>query len=466
VNATGLGPAARDGAPAATAWPLAVALALAAPAALAAWALLLVVPPLASNHGALVLAAVLAPALGVALAVRAGLRGGWALGLLAGAVVALSDATLPGRAGTALDLVSVIKLGLWTLGGVVAWVRWADMRHALGHAPCAAMAAFGLWCVFGTLWSVTPAYTLAAAVGWLGMWALATALARALGERDGLLALSAALIAAMGISLVLYQFAPAWALTPMENGRFLRLSGLFGSPNNLGRAAALTLLLACLLLPQLPRAKGLLWLALALALGGACLALSDSRNSAGALVIALAVALFTRHRVLACVVLLVGGCMALALWAHEGALQSMLGWVSRSGRVDEVASLTGRTDIWRATWTLIEQSPLIGHGFATTRETIPATFRGAFGWTTTSAHNLWLQTWVTAGGIGLALVLAAQAAWLREAIRRPAPVRDAVVSFVLVVGLVEASALGPSVNLMSFFLLWALALGATTRARA
>jgi O-antigen ligase len=136
--------------------------------------------------------------------------------------------------------------------------------------------------------------------------------------------------------------------------------------------------------------------------------------------------------------------------------------VSRSGHLDELRSFTGRTDIWAATWRLIEQAPWLGHGFASSREVLPAHFTGAYGWTTTSAHNLWLQGWLTTGALGLALVLAAQAAWLRQAVRQPCAPREAVVVFVLVVGLLEAGALGPSVNLVSFVWLWAMALGAAS----
>ena len=114
-------------------------------------------------------------------------------------------------------------------------------------------------------------------------------------------------------------------------------------------------------------------------------------------------------------------------------------------------------------WGLIGQAPWLGHGFGSTREVLPAAFQGAFGWTTTSAHNLWLQAWVTVGGIGLLLVLAAQGAWVIEALRRSHPVRDAVLALVLLVGVLEASAMGPSVNLMSFVWMWAAALGLRER---
>jgi exopolysaccharide production protein ExoQ len=453
--------ASHTAAPAANA-PLALALACALLAALAAWLALLVLPRLDNAHAAALAALALAPALGLGLAARAGARAGTALALLAGAVILLSDASMPGRAGaTSIDAVSVLKFGLWTLGFVVAWWQRRRLRAVLAHGPSGLLALFGLWCVLGASYSVTPAYTLAASIGFLGLWAVASSLAVSTSERQGLLVISGALMLAMAISLVMYVLMPSWALTVTENGRHLRLSGLFGSPNNLGRAAALTLLLAALLWPRLPRAAALAWLLLAAVLAGSCLWLSDSRNSMLGLAAGLGAAIFLRRKAWAAALLVLSACALLLLASQEDLARGFMGLVSRSGRLDEVTSLTGRTDIWRAVLSIIEQSPWIGHGFATTRETIPANFRGAFGWTTFSAHNLWLQAAATTGLVGLLLVLASQLGWLRDALRRPRPAREAVVVFVLVVGLVEASAMGPSVNLMSFALMWALALGAT-----
>lgn len=404
------------------------------------------------------LALVLLPALALALVQRAGQAGGAALAGLAAAVVLLSDATLRGAPEAGLDLQSVAKFGLWVLGLLLVCWRRAELGRALRHPPTALLALFGLWCLLGSALSVTPVYSAGAALAWLGLWVLAVVLASALTPRQGAMVLAAALAAAMVLSLALLAVAPAWALTPMDNGRVLRLSGIFASPNNLGRAAALVLLLALLLLPGQRRAAAWPWL-LAAALGAAGLWLSDNRGSMAALAAALAVVLLGRRPLAALALAAVALAAGLLLAAAPWALEALGLLVSRSGRLDELSTLTGRTEIWAASWRLIEQAPWLGHGYASSRELLPAAWDDGWGWTTTSAHNLWLQAWLTTGALGLALVLAAQLAWLWQALRRPLPLRDAVVVLVLVVGVLEAGALGPSVNLMSFVWMWAMALG-------
>ena len=118
---------------------------------------------------------------------------------------------------------------------------------------------------------------------------------------------------------------------------------------------------------------------------------------------------------------------------------------------------TGRTEIWAWVMSAIEREPVLGNGFATTQCWIPEGYQGPYGWTTTSAHNMWLQAWITTGAIGAVLVILSQLASLATwSPGLPAP--GCFFAFVTVVGLMEAGALGPSVNLLTFFWLWAAGL--------
>ena len=443
--------------------PLLLVLAWLLPVAMLAWLAVVIAPEHSGSRAGLLAVAVLAPAAGLWLAARAGLGGGLALALIAAAMVLLSDASVREHSGGGADAQSVLKFGVWMLGLLLLWWRGAELRRTLAHPPSGLIAVFGLCCLLSSTYSATPLYTLAAALGLLGIWVAAGSLALALPERAGLLTIVTALLLAMALSLLLYVLVPAQAMTPTENGRILRLSGLFGSPNNLGRAAALTILLAVVLWPRIGRWRGAALVALALALGGSCLSLSDNRGSLLGLTVALAVFALGRQRMLAVGLSVIVVSVVLWMAAALDLPDSLLGLVSRSGRISEVTTLTGRTEIWRAVWVMIQNAPLLGYGYASSREVIPLGFQGAFGWTTTSAHNLWLQAWLTTGALGLVLVLAAQAAWLREAWLRHHPARDAVISFVMVVGIFEASALGPSVNLMTFVWCWAAALGLRPR---
>jgi O-antigen ligase len=132
--------------------------------------------------------------------------------------------------------------------------------------------------------------------------------------------------------------------------------------------------------------------------------------------------------------------------------------VARGGNVSQVTTFTGRTEIWQFVMSAIASSPALGHGFASTRELIPAGYAFAYGWTTNSAHNLWLQTWVTTGGVGLLLILVSQLGLLKALVTKPLPIRDAVLFYVIFVGLLESGPVGPTVNILTFIWIWATAL--------
>lgn len=427
-------------------------------AALPAWGLLLQGALPAALGGWLALA-VLTPAAALAWVAHAGQRSGLALLALAAATVALSDATLSTDRGGAPDLQSLAKLTLWLLGLLLLAWHWRAAAAACRHAPSAGLAAFALWCLLGAPLSATPAYTAAAACALLGLWVLGSTCAQTIGTRPMLLALCAGLLLPLLLSLALLPLTPSLVLMPMEGGRVLRLGGVFGSANGLGRAAALCVLLAVLAWPLRRHRLETALLAAAIVTGGTALALSDSRGATAALVLALAVTVALRRPRWLLVGLPLAAALALLPLAVPGVLDATLEGLLRTGRLSELTTLTGRTAIWAAAVELFLQSPWLGHGFGSTREVLPAAFQAAYGWTTTSAHNLWLQVAVTTGAVGLLLVLGLQAAWLREAWRRPRPVREAVLVFVAAVGVLEASAFGPGVNLLSFVTCWALALG-------
>lgn len=386
----------------------------------------------------------------------------WAVALLAGAVAGLSDLALRADEAAGLDLVSAAKLALW-LGGLVLLARagrpaLAGLR-APGAGPLWGLGLFFAWGLVGSAWSLTPAYTAAAALGGLGIVALALLMVQRLSVAQALLTWTLALALPVAASLLRHLVDPASALAPMDGGAQWRLAGWFGSPNNLGRSAALLLLVAALAARHLAPARALGLLAVAAALGLPALVQSESRGAVLALAAAAAWWALAPRPGWALVVAALAASAVLSLMAMPWLADDLALVFSRSGRLEEMVSLTGRTEIWAASQALIGQEPWLGHGFASSRELLPAAWQGDHGWTTTSAHNLWLQAALGSGLIGLVLLLAGQLAWLRHALRRPFPEADAVVVFVLVLGLLEASATGPSINSMSFALAWALAMG-------
>lgn len=425
-----------------------------------AWLGTILIPYQSYTSAALLAGVAVVPAIGLWVVGNAGARGGGALAAMAFVVVLLSDWTF--RAGSVdrgLDMQSAVKFLVWASGLALLLWRMPLVVQLVRHGPSAALLAFGVWATFTATYSVSPTYTAAAGVAFLGIWVLATTLAATTSVRLGLIAVTGALLAGMAISLVLYVVLPERVMAPTEAGTLFRLAGIYGSPNTIGRAAALALLTSLMLCYHLPRRQAILLMVVSIGLSAACLYLSGSRASSLALVLGAAVVLLQRRPLLATIFVAATVCGTLILYFMPELRLELAALISRSGRISEVTTFSGRAHIWSFVASKIADAPLIGYGFGSTRETIPEGFFTMWGWTTTSAHNLWLQVWVTTGLIGLMLVVLGQLAWLREFIMEPNPVRDGLVVFVLVIGIFEAGPMGPSVNLLTMVMAWAMALG-------
>jgi O-antigen ligase len=423
------------------------------------WLALMTVLSHLHTTAALMLAAfVLLPAVGLWLVARAGATGGTPLVLMVVAIVVLSDTTARGYA-SGIDAQSVIKFGIWTAGLLLLFWRWPVVAAALRQPPTAALLLLSVWAMLTAVYSVTPFYTFGAGLSFVGICVTAYCFAADASPRRGLMVVTCSLMAALALSLLLYVLVPSQVMTAHENGRSMRLSGVFGSPNNLGVAAALALLMVFLLCRQLGAGAALVLALLGLVISGACLMLSGSRTAIFSMLAGIAVVVFTRRPLLAVSVITLLFCAGLLFVLAPDAREAMLALVAREGSTREVTTFTGRTDIWRHVWSLIERAPVLGYGFASTKVVIPAGFAGAFGWTTHSAHNMLLQSWVATGLVGLSLLLVAFATLVRAHFTRPHPVRDAVTAFVLVQGLMESSVAGPTINMVVFIFLWATALG-------
>jgi O-antigen ligase len=264
-------------------------------------------------------------------------------------------------------------------------------------------------------------------------------------------------------SLLLYFVAPDVAMVAYENATVRRLGGIYGNANQVGETAALALLLFFATWFQLRARASLLLLLVALPVCAACMLLSQSRTSMLGLGAAIIVVLLRRYPILLVPTISIGAAAGAVLYAYPDAIDALIGLVARSGNVTQVTTFTGRTEIWHFVMSAIEKAPLLGYGFASTRELIPSGHSFGYGWTTNSAHNLWLQAWVTTGAVGLILILVSQIGSLKTLVMKPLPVRDGVLSYVVFVGLLEAGPVGPTVNLLTFIWIWATALSLRAR---
>jgi O-antigen ligase len=192
-----------------------------------------------------------------------------------------------------------------------------------------------------------------------------------------------------------------------------RFAGAGGDPNYL----------AAMIVPAIALAGGLavrasaparLALALAVVLMAIGLAATQSRGGIVALAVTLLAALVMlrgrRMLVLGLVALTIGGA-AVFFVSNPAAWQ-------RIHDVQDQGSGSGRTDIWRIAWQIVEQHPVAGVGLAEfprvspqfAREPGSLEFVGLIVDEHIVVHNVYLQLWAETGIVGLALFLLA--AWL------------------------------------------------------
>jgi O-antigen ligase len=405
---------------------------------------------------ALLVGFIVLPAIGLWWVANAGARGGIFLLVMVAAVILFSDLSLRG-ASSRLDAQSAFKFGLWSSGLLLLPWRASVIGLARKHMPTLALGLYGVWALAGAVYSITPLYTVAAALAFLGLWMTAVVLATTVDEGPALRWVTATLLSMAAASLLMWAVWPDVAMVLYENSTVLRLGGIFGNANALGGVSALALLLVAIAWFGVPY-PGRGWMTvLVVPVCMACLVLTQSRTAMLGLTAALAVLTLRRWPMPMLPLLVLGGGAGAVLVAYPQAVETLVALIARSGRVEQVTTFTGRTEIWRFVVSAIEQAPVLGYGFASTRELIPAGYAGPYGWTTTSAHNLWLQVWVTTGIVGLAMILVVVIGSLRRLVVSPAPLRDGLLVYVLFVGFLEPGPMGPTVNLLTFLWIWATA---------
>jgi len=355
---------------------------------------------------------------------------------------------------TSLDPQNLFKLLLWIGALAIALMRWRDFSPLLRKPAFLGLVLFGLWATISSVYSVVPFYSLGGGLSFLGLVLFAAVLAKNVGRASiySMLLWAAALLL-LG-SIALYLLAPWRAMAVLEGGTVYRLAGIFTAPNTLGRLAALAYIVLFVGLLDKHLRVWSLPVLVVLLLAPVCLYLSQSRNSIIALLAAIFLVLAPRYKKLACAFIAVGLVLVFAAILMDVRVHSILSIFSRTGHIEEVTSFTGRTDIWDFIRHKIEQSPLLGFGYGSTKLVMPNEFRNFWGWTTTSAHNMYLQAWVTTGLIGVTFITLAIVGQVRDLFQSPSAFSVAILVFVIVSGVLEPGPAGPSPNVLTFY--WAL----------
>jgi O-antigen ligase len=114
---------------------------------------------------------------------------------------------------------------------------------------------------------------------------------------------------------------------------------------------------------------------------------------------------------------------------------------ARSGDASEVATLTGRTEIWAVVLAMAVEAPVLGYGFGSSLFILskhPDLFLAA-----AHAHNVYLEQLFTGGMIGLGLFVASIAVTIALGVKSGAAKETALMSFFVVYGFTEPIINGP-----------------------
>lgn len=380
----------------------------------------------------------------------------WALFVFLALSVFLIDATFRQRELTAqsMDAQTFMKLCIWGNAILIALLATPGFLGRLFHGDIKWLSCLALLAIGSTVYSLTPAYTFGGGFAAVAYCALAVCAVENLRKEQILFAFLLGLSSLLGASLLMYVAGGGMSI--MEGGGVFRLGGLTGSPNSLGRAASLTMLLLGVLViyGRLSLYNWRFWLPAGMAV--ICLVLSDSRTSMAVVIAAFGLYFLRRNPRMAMFGILglgVSGFLLLNLdlpW-HEMALA-----FSRTGRVSDIFTLTGRTEIWSAAISAFWEKPILGYGFGSTKVLLPEVYRTYWGFTVSQAHNLYIQTAVTLGVVGLSFVLIILWRQVADYFKHQDVFKTAVLGFILIHGLTEPGPIGVAPNIVTFF--WALSL--------
>lgn len=360
---------------------------------------------------------------------------------------------------TGLDWQNGLKLVIWML---IPLVCLANVRRLLFYVrePTIVLGGlYGLLAIVSAIWSLTPAYTVANALGFAAYLILACLCVSVLGLQATLRLATFTLLAFVVSGLVAAVVFPdaAW-LPPSAFEADFRLRGLSGHPNVLGEQAAVLVTFAIICYR-----RGILnrWVFIAALIAGfGALIAAESRTSAAAAIVVWIVIELRERRYLwpmAGIALLVGA-IALPFIAIGGlpSMSSFLGLLARSGSATEITTLTGRTELWAVASELIARKPLFGWGFNGTEALMMGSVGRNFAGDPVNAHNMYVQTLLCMGFLGSLPAFAFLGIAVKRMVTKPDAVRDQVVLLVMIIGIAEVSLFAtPGLLTLAFFIVLA-----------
>ena len=284
--------------------------------------------------------------------------------LYLGVLVFVTDGSFRVRApgDGALDWQDILKFFLWLGAGVIGFAHTPTVRQLLSRPACAGWVAYLCVALASSIYSPTPTFSFASALGVLCIFAFSFSLTRHLFEGQILWTVLVSLTIFNVVGWIVCYTYPALGVSEGEGiGELIvgdRMAGLAGQANNPGAVCSVAVG-AAFVLWYTGRAKPITGLILG-GLAFVTLVRSKARTAEMATVVVIAVVLASRSAWLTMGVALAGSVAILALQVSPGLIHGLENMISRSGDPGEVSTFTGRTQIWEYSWKQISESPILG----------------------------------------------------------------------------------------------------------
>lgn len=345
---------------------------------------------------------------------------------------------------TTLDLQSMLKLlFIGFLGSYGLQRIWAQpgMLRLMFTIPGVLLTGVAGWLMVTSLLSDSPFVSFASALASAACIWGAMAGGLQIGPERVTGICGAACLAFLAGSWILWIIdrEAATFLEPIDNGEFVSRFGGLSHPNAIGQYSGLALLIVNGLFLPVAKRKGDRILVFGMfALAGISLVACASRTSILATLICFT--FLNRKSLLrasAMVVMLVLGIVGLisfiVLSTQPGIDQKigqrLVNLVSKSGTIEELASGTGRIQIWTESAKLIAKRPLTGYGAATSKDLLADYTR--------YTHNMLLNVGLSGGLIPMFLLGAALLYGFTQMWSAPQPLADSLFLFLFLNGLAE-----------------------------
>ena len=292
--------------------------------------------------------------------------------------------------------------------------------------------------------SVAFTYSLAAWVSFTGVVLMIPSAMRLLGGHAYLSAILSGLMLYLVGSWIAYLVFPEIGVFKeyVTQTHYVERMGGLGHPNELGFMSAFTVIVLASLIVR----KQISWSigAIGIALAFATLLTCFSRTALLSCGVGLVVIFQSRLRQHGNVVFIAAG-IAFALFVGFLALgsgkldwmvQDLVAKITKSGTVEELATATGRTDIWAVGIERILESPIIGYGYCSTRFIMEEH--------SYHAHNIVLNATLFGGVLSGAIMLGMILAHISSALVAPSVLIDGLAACMIVGGMVEGLLGAPS----------------------